>query len=306
VVHHREQISSDHLFSAIQDGIDQILNSGTSVVGDISSSGISRQAFIHSELSGVWFQEYLGSRNVDLLECRALQPEKRVSVAGHGPHTTGSDLLVTLKSAARRKGMVFSLHLAESAEEVAFLTGGKGPWADFLRERNIDMTAVKLTGASPVAYADQLNLLDENTLAVHLVFADQKDIRLLAEKKVHVCLCPRSNQTLHQILPDVSAMLGAGLNLCLGTDSLASNDSLNLFDEMAYLAQSFPDISPADFIAMATKNGAAALGFENRFGRMAPGYAAKMIYLPLVAKDAHRVQESIVTSDFAKTIKTIL
>ena len=100
-------------------------------------------------------------------------------------------------------------------------------------------------------------------------------------------------------------MLKSGLNLCLGTDSLASNDSLNLFDEMMSLSHAFVDISPGDIIAMATINGAAALGFKDQFGRLTPGRKAKMVFLPINASTANRIPESIVAADFSGEIRSI-
>jgi cytosine/adenosine deaminase-related metal-dependent hydrolase len=139
-----------------------------------------------------------------------------------------------------------------------------------------------------------LGLLDKNTLAVHLVFADEADMAILSEKQVHACICPRSNMHLHNTHPNVPMMMRAGLRLCLGTDSLASNNSLSLFDEMAFLSHHFPLIAPRDILKMATINGASALGFEGQFGSLTPGKMAAMIYVPVSASGAGQVFEFLV------------
>ncbi len=310
VIEKKEQTGEAKLLAGMQTGIQELADSGTLVVGDIAGMTFSRQVFLNSMLSGVRFAEFLGTdADADINEAVGFETDstgKNFSLAGHAPHTTASDLLVKLKSVTAGHGLAFSIHLAESHDEVEFLTTGKGAWSDFLHQRKIDTSAIKITKQGPVSYADRLGLLDDKTLAVHLVLADQKDIALLAEKKVHVCLCLRSNQMLHQRLPDVPRMVKSGLNLCLGTDSLASSASLSLFDEMAFFARSFPEIAPVDIIAMATVNGASALGFENRFGRLMPGYFAKMIYLPLGANTPGRIYESIVTADFYGAISRII
>jgi len=305
VIEQRNQCGEKNLLAGIFKGFEELSGSGSLVVGDIVGSNISRQPFLNSKISGVRFMEYLGGDIHDALACEEISADKTISVAGHAPHTTASDLLVRLKSVASRCCLPFSIHLAESAEEVEFLTTGKGLWADFLNQRKIDTSAIKLTGDSPVKYADQLGLLDDKTLAVHLVFAGKKDLHILSEKNVNVCLCPRSNQILHNQLPDVPLMLKSGLKLCLGTDSLASNDSLSLFDEMKFLSLFFAGISPKDIIAMATINGAAALGFKDQFGRLTPGRKAKMIFLPINASTANRIPESIVAADFSGEIDVI-
>lgn len=305
VIEKREQIGKTNLIKAVFKGIKELSDSGSLVIGEIGSIGLSRQPFLNSALSGVWFKEYIGNDFTDDFDCENISSDKTISVAGHAPHTTGSDLLVKLKTAALRQRLPFSIHLAESNDEVEFLTTGKGDWAQFLNQRNIDTSTIKLTGASPVKYADQLGLLDDKALAIHLLFADKKDFQVLSEKNVNICLCPRSNQLLHKRLPDVPLMLKSGLKLCLGTDSLASNESLSLFDEMKFLSQSFTDISPKDIIAMATINGATALGFENQFGRLTPGRMAKMIFLPIKAKHPENVLELIVAADFADNISVV-
>ena len=305
VIEKRDQCSEKNLLDGFLAGIKDLVNSGSLVIGDIAGLELSRQPFLESNVSGVRFREYLGADFNFSFNCEKIKSDKTISLAGHAPHTTASDLLVKLKSVTTRYCLPFSLHLAESEDEVKFLTSGKGAWADFLDQRKIDSSAIKLAGAGPVKYADQLGLLDDKTLAVHLVFSEKKDFQILSEKKVNVCLCPKSNMLLHKKLPDVPLMLKSGLKLCIGTDSLASNDSLSLFDEMKFLSQSFSGISPKDMIAMATINGAAALGFKDQFGRLTPGRMAKMIYLSVFANNPGNVLESIVTSDFAGRIDVI-
>jgi len=305
VIEKRDQCGEKNLLDGIFAGIEELSGSGSMIAAEIASKGLSRQPFLNSKVSGVWFREYLGADTNDSFEPEKTNAYKTVSVAGHAPHTTASDLLVRLKSVARRYGLPFSIHLAESEDEVEFLTTGRGAWADFLNQRKIKVSRMKSSGAGPVKYADQMGLLDDKTLAVHLVFADKKDFQILSEKNVNVCLCPRSNQVLHHHLPDVPVMLSSGLKLCLGTDSLASNDSLSIFDEMKFLSESFAEISPKDIVAMATVNGASALGFNDQFGRLTPGKTAKMIFLPVNASNPESVLESIIASDFSRKIKSI-
>jgi aminodeoxyfutalosine deaminase len=305
VIQKKEQTGQNALLQAAQAGIDELKLSGTWVVGDICSSTISPRLFMNSGLSGVWFQEYLGTGFPSDFRCEKVSDTQTLSVAGHAPHTTSPAMLVRLKSAARKSSTPFSLHLSESIDEIQFLTTGEGPWADFLNARGIDTSDWGLTGAGPVQHAERLGLLDNSTLVVHLVFADEKEVSMLAEKQVHVCICARSNSNLHKRLPDVPMMMQAGLRLCLGTDSLASNDSLSLFDEMVYLSSVFPQISPRDILTMATVNGARALGFEDRFGRLTPGRAVKMIYVPVSASGREQVTEAIVNAEFSGNIVSI-
>jgi len=288
----RENLSRTALDGGISDGIGELIRSGCGAVGEISTLGISRQPFLDSRLHGVWFREYIGNRSDE--ESLPELPANRESLAGHAPHTTGPDLLIALKQAANRLSRPFSIHLAESGDESDFIRTGTGPWADLLKTRKIDFSTWPLSARSPVHYLDRLNILDERTVAVHVLQADADDFQILARRGTSVAVCPRSNLRLHRQLPDLNRMDAAGLNICMGTDSLASCDSLSMFDEMAFTARSFPDLSLRSIFAMATTNAARALGMENTCGRIAPGYRTGCLYLPLSAASPKMLIEQIV------------
>ncbi len=290
----RRQLGTEALLAGVDQGIEQLLASGSAVIGEISTLGISAGPFAASGLSGVWFREYLGSDPAEDLKAVRLNGNLPVSLAGHAPHTTAPDLLRRLKSAAAAMDRPFSIHLAESDDEMEFVKTASGEWSDFLDRRGIDYAAWGLPAASPVAHLDRLGLLDEATVAVHLVQATAKEMDILAQRGVNVCLCPRSNYNLYKRLPDVAAMQAAGLSLCLGTDSLASVGSLSMFDEMAFTARRFPFLSPADILAWATLNGALALGLGDRYGSLAPGKRAAFIYVPVSAAGPRDLREHLV------------
>jgi len=305
VIAYKDTFSDQNIIDASLSGINKLVRSGTGIIGEISSSWLSLKPFLDSSLSGVWFQEFIGSLPMDFIEIKKSNPYKILSAAGHALHTTAPELLVGLKELTDKYCFPFSLHLAESEEEFEFLTKGAGGWADLLTERDIDYSNWQCNSRSPVSYADYLGIINKNTLAVHLLFIDKIDLQILADKKVNVCLCPRSNIKLHGRLPDVHRLFDSGINLSLGTDSLASNSTLNMFDEMMFFAQSFPMIDPADIFAMGTINGALALGLEKEFGSLSPGKHSKILYLPVNLLSKKRVIESIVYSDFSENIKWV-
>jgi len=292
------------MLTGIQAGIDELVDTGCGAVGEIATLGHSKDPFFASILGGVWFKEHLGNI-LDELPAIPNDPNGRTSFAGHAPHTTSPDLLAGLKRATRRRNSPFSIHLSESNQEVEFIQSGKGPWADLLRERKIDFSSWPLPARSPVDYLERLNILDEKTLVVHLLQADSKDFETLAARRVSVAVCLRSNQRLHDRLPDLVRMRETGLNVCLGTDSLASCDSLNMFDEMAYAAKRFPLLSPKTILAMATANGARALGLESEYGRLAPGRRFFSVYVPLTVAGPRTMLENIVTAQFGGKVEML-
>ncbi|MBU1163820.1 MAG: amidohydrolase family protein, partial [Proteobacteria bacterium] len=206
----------------------------------------------------------------------------------------------------RKSNLPFSIHLAESEDEIEFLQTGKGKWAEFLSERRIDFSGWNLPVESPVKYLEDLGVLDENTMAVHLIHAEEKDFEILLRHNVSVCLCLRSNFNLHNMMPDLAGMFKAGIKPCLGTDSLASADSLSIFDEMAFVSKSFPSIPPAEILAMATVNGARALGFEDMFGSLTPGKRAAFVYAPVDVSSKSELLQALVNADFKEPCKTVL
>ena len=291
---HRERLGLDGLARGIGQGLDELLYGGTLVVGDVSTLGIVSPHVRNSALSGILFREYLGNDLSDLTHDPDSGRFVR-SFAGHAPHTTSPGLLSFLKKNCTGLGRPLSIHLAESDDEFEFITTGKGAWADFLGERGVDYSDWGLPFKSPVAYLDSLGLLDSGTLAVHLIHADNKDIGIMKQRGAWVCLCPRSNRNLHNALPDVDTLVRQKVRLCLGTDSLASTETLGMVDEMRYLARSFPAVALKEIFRMATSNGAEALGLGHTFGSLRPGKRAAMVYAPVRAYSEKTLLEKLLS-----------
>jgi len=294
----RAAADRDELVSGIKAGIDELVSSGCAVVGEISTLDLTWQLLSDSEVFGVWFKEYLGNILPEKIVCNKKNKNMAISCAGHAPHTTAPDIITCLKNACRSKGLPFSIHVAESIDEIEFLATGRGPWANFLKERGIDFSSWRLGAKTPVEHLKLLGIMDNNTIAVHLLFAQKEDFETLACHNIKVCICPRSNFNLHDKLPDLEKMLQVGLKPSLGTDSAASVASLSMFDEMAYAASVFPYVSPEKIFEMATINGSAALGLEDRFGSLLPGKYGAFIYLPVEVARKTDVIAALVTGDF--------
>ena len=271
-----------------------LYNSGVLYAGDISTTGITQKIFEKSPLFGVWFHEFLGTK-IDKEEVAYIGKSGKFhcSVAGHAPHTSSPALLKHKKADANSAGLPFSIHVDESMAEREFITTGKGKWADFLKERKIDFYSWNLPQKSPVVHLLDHDLLDPLTLMVHILNVDDKDLELIKKSGAKVCVCPRSNMNLHGKLPQIEKMLEVGIKPALGTDSLASCDSLSIFDEMKYIKKNFKTINPASLIAMATQYGADALGIEKYAGSLEKGKSAEMLYIPLEAKTETELLEKI-------------
>lgn len=168
-----------------------------------------------------------------------------------------------------------------------------GGWTDFMMSRGIDTSAWPVGNKTPVAYLHDLGMLDNATLGVHLLQVTDRDLDILAQTETKLCLCPRSNQNLHGRLPDIASLLARNLKPALGTDSLASCDSLGIFDEMAFVRQLYPQISLPDILAMATINGANALGLGQHWGTLDTERSAQLLYLDIKARTPADVMEKV-------------
>lgn len=307
LIEKRAQLGPKALVAASEVGIREMLASGCGAVGEISSLGLTLEPVRESGLAGVWFREFLGDRVSDTQKWDSQPGGLQTSLAGHAPHTTSPDVLVEIKNRARGQNAPFSIHLAESDEEMSFLTTAQGCWKDFLLSRGIDTASWGLPVKSPVRHLHAIGILDNRTILVHVLHANQADMNIIHESGAHVCLCPRSNAALHQRLPGLDRMIRAGIRLCLGTDSLASVSTLSMFDEMAFVSKSFPMAAPERIFQMATLGGAEALGLDNRMGTLAPGKQARLAYLYIQPSKSSRVVETLVNnSEPDETSRSVL
>ncbi len=283
--------------------IKTMLDRGTVAVGDVSNTLATVLPLAESTLRGVLFHEIYRIRPEgaekemeDVVariaaadeELRRLGARDRFFIAPtpHGPHTTSPALLKALAGRATASREPLSVHVAESGPEVDLLQHGTGELAAFYKERDFMDEGWQPPAMSPVAHLDRLGVLSPATLAVHCVHVGRQDLARLQERRCTVVICPRSNARLGVGTAPVPTILGAGIPVALGTDSLASTPDLDLFAEMAALRSDHPKLSAAAVIRMATLNGAKALGLENDLGSLVPGKLARMVRIPLPAPSA--------------------
>jgi cytosine/adenosine deaminase-related metal-dependent hydrolase len=253
---------------------------GTGIIGDINSSGSFLENDNQQAVLTRTFVEVFGL-HVERLETalnRLPEPaqervgvdQEEVSLAVHAPYTASASLFREVKAWGAARGKIVSTHVAESEEEILFLRTGKGPLKDLLEERGMEPDQWRPPECGGVAYLDRLGFLDSLSLCVHVVHVSREEIQLLKRSGAGVCLCPRSNLFLGHGMPPVARLLEAEIPCGLGTDSLASNDDLNLFKEMAVLV-GHCGIGPDTVLAMATLHGARNLGMAGLYGSLEKG-----------------------------------
>lgn len=191
-----------------------------------------------------------------------------VMAGPHAPYSCGPSFLSKVIDMASEKKMGIHIHLSESKKEIE--------------------DSYELRGKSPIKHVYDLGLLDLPTLAAHCVHLSDEDIDILAEKKVSVANNPGSNLKLGNGFARIEDMLKKGINVGLGTDGSASNNNLNMFEEInlaALINKGYTgdttSIPAGTAVKMATINGAKALGIDEEVGTIEVGKRADIIMLDL-------------------------
>ena len=283
-------LSPGEIRTGIAHGIDTLWRSGTALVGEVTNTGTSWPPLAQSPLAYHLFYECLGFNLVEQFELPAVfpffgQPEVAaagcISAAAHAPYSVSAALFraVDRWNAARTAPQM--VHLAESRAELDFLTGGNGFFEGLLQRRGRWVPEFQPPGVSPPAYLHGLDFLGSRTLAVHGAWLSPGDCELLADTGTWLVLCPRANRYTGAGTPPVPELVAAGVNLALGTDSLAGNRDLNLFGDMLWLYQNFPAYAGEFWLRLGTLNGARALGRDGELGSLEPGKRAALGFIPL-------------------------
>lgn len=265
---------------AIAREVDELVRGGTVAVGDVSNTLRPAALLSRRGIGGAVFHEVFGvdretvMRRIEGLRAELADglpwPEKDLAYAPapHTLYTLHPDAATTLLESAHRRGLRTSLHLAEHAAERRAIESGDGPIPEWLERR------VRMTRAWPrrplFDVAHDVGALRPGVLLVHLTDARPDELQRVAAGGATAVLCPRSNLFIEGRLPPLHAILEAGLEPALGTDSLASNGSLDVLAEARALAERFPTVPSWQLVKMATWNGARALGRED-LGRVAKG-----------------------------------
>jgi cytosine/adenosine deaminase-related metal-dependent hydrolase len=206
----------------------------------------------------------------------------RPGLSPHAPYTVHPDLVDQVARLSARERVPVAMHLAESFAEKQLLSSHGGPLVELLREMEVWDPAAVPRGIRPLDYLRQLAPA-HRTLIVHGNFLDREEIDLLAARAETMSLvyCPRTHDYFDHGDYGLAERLSAGVNVCLGTDSRASNPDLSLLAEMRHVARHQAGVAPAAILEMATRAAARALGLDGQTGCLEEGNAADLTLLRL-------------------------
>ena len=270
--------------SAIAAAVAELRAAGTAAVGEVTNGLRAVVPLARAGLAGCIFHEVFGQDLERLRErVRGLEdelhervpswpsPELAYAPAPHTLYTLHLDVARMILDECRARGRRTSLHLLEHPAERRAIERGEGPVPGWLATRSrLDPRALAWPKRPVLDVAADLGALAPDVLLVHLTEARPDELARVAAARAPVVLCPRSNLFIEGKLPPLLAMREVGLEPALGTDSLASNASLDVLAEARALRDRFPSVPAFELVKMATWNGARALGLP-RHGRVAEG-----------------------------------
>jgi cytosine/adenosine deaminase-related metal-dependent hydrolase len=280
------------LVDAARLGVIEGLRAGVTTYGDTCHSGAVVDALREYGVRGIMFQEVFGP---DPAQCdasmaelrdrvaaaRAMEtPLVRVGLSPHAPYTVSDELYKAATRFALEERLPMALHIAEAEVESLLVEHARGRFADGLRARGI---AVAPRATSPIALLDRLGVLDARPLLIHCVWLRDGDVERIARSGSVVAHCPAANAKLGHGIAPVRELLDAGVRVGVGSDSVASNNRMDILEEarLAALLQSarltrHDAITPAEGLRLATLDGAAVLGLADRVGSLEAGKEADL------------------------------
>jgi cytosine/adenosine deaminase-related metal-dependent hydrolase len=281
-------------------GVEEGVRAGITTFADTGDSGTGFDAMLERGVRGICYREVFGPDPAQCQRAVAELREKvermrarettlvRAGLSPHAPYTVSDPLYVATAALARELAAPVAVHVAESAIESELVTAGAGAFADGLRQRGI---SVSPRARSPIALLDALGVLDVDPLLIHCVRVDEDDIRAIADHRCAVAHCPASNARLAHGIAPLAELLAVGLDVGLGSDSVASNDRMDLLDEarqallFATARSREPNtLSAAEALELATLGGARALRLDGEIGSLEAGKAADLTAFQLNAR----------------------
>ena len=301
LIRRQRTFSEEEIISSIQDSINILIASGITAIGEISKNGASIGEVVTSGMKGVLFTELVALDNkknifdvdhfrttFEKLKSQLFKSKMKPGIFPHSPYTISESVLQKISDFYDTERVNLGMHLFESQCEQEFVSSASGPLKDFSMKYSLDTAPKKGRWRDPIDYINSLGYFSPETHLVHLAYIKEHHLSLIEEKNVGVVLCPRSNHLLKNGPFPFKQSLNYNLKMGIGTDSLASNFSFDMFEEMRYLKALTNDgissssaLSSSDInkklLNMATLGGAKVLSIDDNTGSLSVGKSADLI-----------------------------
>lgn len=281
-----QQHSPEQKQVLIKAAVQQMFNSGIVAVGDICNTADSVESKKNSSLHWHNFIELTGFvgttahkrfddlqqvKNEFLHQGSERQVYFNTTLAPHAPYSVSAQLFELINTGTA--GQLTTIHNQETAAENELYQTKSGGFLELYQSIGIDISSFNATGKTSLQSWLPYLSKQQKIIAVHNNFTSQADIDFIQQtsKDINFCICINANRYIEQINPPIELLMKNDCNMVLGTDSLASNHHLNIWEEIKTIRQQFPEISLATLLQWATSNGAAALEMTDLLGSIEKG-----------------------------------
>ncbi len=276
----RDKFQVDEIKKAIASAEEEMIRNGIVAVGDISNTDHS---FDQKKKGNIAYHTFIETFDLDTAKAKAAF-EKAVnlqsafsnlqsSITPHAPYTVSGKLLEMIDNL---KQPLLSVHNQENTFENEMFISGTGPLAEMMQRAGVDIDSKRRVKNSLLFLFGGL-LESKKIVLVHNTYTSKEDIGIIKyysrmeDYDVSLCLCPGANLYIENRVPDIPMFSNEGMKFTIGTDSLASNHSLSVLDELKIISKHFPKIPFETLLIWATKNGAEFLGMEKELGTIEKG-----------------------------------
>ncbi|MEA2107239.1 MAG: amidohydrolase family protein [Bacteroidota bacterium] len=278
---YRKQSKTNRTFQAIEDADESMVQNGIVAVGDIVNTNTTIETkrkskiYYHSfvEISGLAtdYRERFNTakKRYDEFFAQGLAS----SIVPHAPYSVSVDLFRLIKDEAVRQGSILSIHNQESKDENELFLSGAGNLLKTFKNLGIDLSSWKAQGKTSLRTIMNFLPTKNHLLFVHNVYSTNNEIQQVSKTFANsfFVFCPLSNLFIENKLPDINSFLDFSDKITLGTDSLASNKSLSILNEMKQIHKVYPTIAFDKLLQWASLNGAKALNIGHQYGSLEKG-----------------------------------
>lgn len=278
VMNNRKE-KDEHIFSAIIEADNEMNRNGIVAVADICNTDHTMHqkrnstVYYHNFIEATGFIDASAPARFNA----AVELYNRFadigvsSIVPHAPYSVSNTLFSLINNF--RKDSLLTMHNQESLAENEFFLHAKGDLLKLYASINVDIKHFQATGESSLMSILSKFTAQHSLILVHNVFTNENDLQSAISRinNLYWCLCPNANQYIGNDLPDIQLLRKYSAKIVLGTDSLASNDELNILSEIKTIKKNFPEIELVELLQWATINGAEAMGIQNQYGSFTKG-----------------------------------
>ncbi|MGJ1206103.1 amidohydrolase family protein [Sphingobacterium lactis] len=275
------------LEKAMEEADKTMYKNGIQAVGDHVNSAVSAKVKENSPITYHTFVEVMAVNKDDVAtrvdnakEIEFHFDYKHSSITPHAPYSCSKYLFKTLKKAVSEDNII-SIHNQESDEENKLFRYKKGEFLDFFKKMNMNVEDFRAQARNSLQSFLPYIPTKNKLILVHNTYTSIKDLDFVDRmgRKVYFCFCPKANLYIENRIPKIDNFMLGGHEIVIGTDSLASNDTLDILEELKVIHQEFPELDFNETIKWATLNGAKALNLEHELGSLEVGKKPGLVLL---------------------------